>query len=137
MFRIHQVHDAFSPQNQLALSAVINIYQKAFAYYPEYAAKIAELLKFSNKSGFEVVLLVAEGNKNRILGFTLTFYFPRLKYAYLDYLASDPKRSQRGYGTALYEATREHLAQYKCRGLFMDVPPDEPTTTCSKPHFVT
>lgn len=126
MFRIRQIHDIVSSQDQLILSAVIRIYQEAFSYYPEYAAKIARLLKFDGQKDFEVILLVAEGQKGRILGFTLLFYFPRLKYAYLDYLVSNPRRNNRGYGGALYEATCEWLLQRKCRGLFMDVPPDVP-----------
>ncbi|MEZ5572611.1 MAG: histone deacetylase family protein [Halioglobus sp.] len=125
MFRIRQVHDAVSPENQLALSAVLNIYQQAFSYYPQYAARIAELLKFTSENAFEVILLVAQGRKNRILGFALSFYFPRQRYGYLDYLLASPARNTRGYGTALYEATCELLLQRKGKGLFMDVPTDD------------
>ncbi len=125
MFRIRQVFDASSPQNQSVVAQVARIYQAAFAYYPEYAATIARLLQFEGERDFEVVLLVAEGLKNRILGFALSFAFPDLKLAYLDYVVSDPKRSRRGYGTALYEAIVEHYAKRRYAGLLMDVPPDE------------
>lgn len=125
MFKIRQVHDAHSVENQAALYAVMGIYEEAFSDYPQYSAKIGELLKFSSRESFDVILLVAEGRKNRVLGFTLTFYFPQLKFGYLDYLASDPKRSQRGYGAALYEHTRDVLREAGCKGMFMDVPPDE------------
>ena len=125
MFRIRQIHNANSLANQKALSSVLRIYEEAFSYYPQYSAKIAKLLKQFSQHDFDIILLVAEGRKSRILGFTLTFYFPQLKYAYLDYLASDPKRSQRGYGSSLYEATQALLRDSGCRGLFMDVPPDE------------
>ena len=109
----------------MALAAVMDIYEKAFPHYVQYTATIADLLKFSSKNDFDVVLLVAEGDKERILGFTLSFYFPRLKYAYLDYVASDPSRSPRGYGVALYERNKEVLREAGCKGLFMDVPPDD------------
>jgi acetoin utilization deacetylase AcuC-like enzyme/GNAT superfamily N-acetyltransferase len=125
MFRIRQIHDARSAQDQTVLAAVLRIYEDAFSDYPQYSAKIADLLKFSSQHDFDIILLVAEGSKSRILGFTLTFNFPKLKYAYLDYIISDPKRYMRGYGTALYEYTREVLKQAGCRGLFMDVPPDD------------
>lgn len=125
MFRIRQIHDAASHQNRLALSAVLHIYQDAFSYYPQYASRIAELLKFTSEQAFDVILLAAEGRKNRILGFALSFYFTRLRYAYLDYILASPKRNARGYGSALYEATCEHLLQRKCKGLFMDVPVDD------------
>lgn len=125
MFRIRQVHDARTSPNHAALSAVLRIYEEAFSYYPQYSAKIAELLKFSSKHDFDIVLLVAEGSKNRVVGFTLSFYFPLLKYAYLDYIAIDPNRTARGYGSALYERTREVLKESGCQGIFMDVPPDD------------
>ena len=132
MIRIRQVHDAASPQNRTALSAVLHIYQEAFSYYPQYAARIAELLKFTSENDFEVVLLVAEGHKHRILGFALTFYFPRERFGYLDYLVSNPKRNARGYGAALYEATCEYLQHRKSKGLFMDVPPDDASLLAEK-----
>ncbi|MGD2140874.1 MAG: histone deacetylase family protein [Burkholderiales bacterium] len=125
MFRIRQVHNAHSPRDQIALAAVLGIYETAFPYAPQYSATIAEILKFASKTDFDVVLLVAEGDKDRILGFSLSFFFPRLRYAYLDYIATDPKRPTRGYGVALYERNREVLREMGCRGLFMDVPPDD------------
>jgi len=125
MFKIRQIHKTSLNKDKMALSMVLNIYQKAFSYYPLYAQKMAQYLKSSSKYDFEIVLMVAEGLKDRVLGFTLSFYFPKLKTAYLDYLATDPKRSARGYGSALYEATRERLLAYGCQGLFMDVPPDD------------
>jgi len=126
MFRIRQIHDTNAPQNQMAMAAVIRIYQEAFSYYPQYAEKIATILRYSDTKDFDVALLVAEGGKNRVLGFSLNFLFPDLKFAYLDYIVSAPERSARGYGTALYESTKEMIASRKYRGLFMDVPPDDP-----------
>ncbi len=126
MFRIRQLHDRQAATDQSALAAVLRIYEEAFPYYPHYSQQIVRLLQLSAEHDFDTVLLVAEGRKARVLGFSLSFYFPHLKFAYLDYLASDPKRSSRGYGTALYERNRELLQQLGCLGLFMDVPPDEP-----------
>lgn len=125
MFKIRRVHNANSLENQAALASVLRIYEDAFSYYPQYTSKIAKLLKMTSQNDFDVILMVAEGHKNRILGFTLTFYFPKLKFGYLDYLASDPKRNQRGYGSSLYESTRNYLREIGCTGLFMDVPPDD------------
>ncbi|MFT5539900.1 MAG: acetoin utilization deacetylase AcuC-like enzyme/GNAT superfamily N-acetyltransferase [Alphaproteobacteria bacterium] len=125
MFRIRQVHDPATAQDHMAISQVVRMYQDAFSYYPQYAEKIAEMLKFRGEYDFEPVVLVAEGSKGRTLGFTLSFLFPELRLAYLDYIVSDPKRPSRGYGTALYEATEEFLLEKRYRGLLMDVPPDE------------
>jgi acetoin utilization deacetylase AcuC-like enzyme/GNAT superfamily N-acetyltransferase len=132
MFKIRQIHDANSPQNQLALASVLKIYQEAFSYYPQYAARIAELLKFTSELKFDVILLVAQGRKDRVLGFALTFYFARERYAYLDYILASPKRNARGYGAALYEANCDLLLQRGCKGLFMDVPTDDETLLVDK-----
>ena len=86
---------------------------------------MAELLKSGKSKDFDVILMVAEGNKQRVMGFTFSFFFPKTRFAYLDYVASAPERRKRGYGAALYESTREILLAKKCRGLFMDVPTDE------------
>jgi len=86
MFRIRQVRDAVGIQNQLALAAVLRIYQEAFPDDEAYSARIANLVKFTAARDFEVILLVAEGKKNRHLGFALTFYFPRERMGYLDYI---------------------------------------------------
>lgn len=133
MFRIRQVRDAVSIQNQLALAAVLRIYQEAFPDDKGYSTRIADLLNFAGEQDFEVILLVAEGHKNRHLGFALTFYFARQRMGYLDYIVSNPKRNARGYGAALYEATCEILVQRKARGLFMDVPADD-TKLLKEPH---
>ena len=71
MFRIRQIHDANAPQNQAAISAVLKIYQDAFSYYPQYAIKIAKMLRLSGAQDFKTVLLVAEGGKNRVLGLSV------------------------------------------------------------------
>ncbi len=125
MFRIRQVDSDATAQDHLVIAQVVRMYQDAFSYYPQYAEKIAELLRFGGDTDFEPVLLVAEGAKGRILGFTLSFLFPELKLGYLDYIVSDPRRAARGYGTALYEATEAFLLERRYRGLLMDVPPDD------------
>ena len=136
MFRIRQVRDAVGIQNQLALAAVLRIYQEAFPDDKGYSTRIADLLNFAGEQDFEVILLVAEGHKNRHLGFALTFYFARQRMGYLDYIVSNPKRNARGYGAALYEATCEILVQRKARGLFMDVPADH-AKLLKEPHRLT
>ena len=125
MFRIRRVHSATTAQDELVIAQVVRIYQDAFSYYPKYAEKIAAMLRFPADLGFEPLLLVAEGSKGRVLGFALSFMFPDLRLGYLDYIASDPKRARRGYGTALYEATEEAMLERRYRGLLIDVPSDE------------
>lgn len=126
MLKIRQIHDLSSKQNATEFNQVLEIYEQAFSYYPQYTKKIAELFNEEVKKDFIITLFVIEGNKARIKGFALIFFFPELKYAYLDYIAIQKSASYRGYGAALYDISREWLLDKKCYGLFMDVPPDVP-----------
>jgi len=126
MIRFHRVVDPARPVEWRRLTAAQNIYQRAFPGYPQYAQKIAELVQSPHKRDFEPILLVAEGAKARVRAFSLSFYFPDLRAAYLDYLASDPGRRARGIGGAMYEATREMLVVKGAQGMFFDVLTDDP-----------
>ncbi|HUW62397.1 MAG TPA: histone deacetylase family protein [Candidatus Bathyarchaeia archaeon] len=126
MIRFYRVVDAARPMERRRLAAAQDIYQRAFPAYPAYAQKIADLVRKPQKRDFEVILLVAEGAKARVRAFSLSFYFPELRAAYLDYIASDPARPARGIGGALYEATRELLVVKGALGMFFDVLTDDP-----------
>ena len=125
MIRFYRLVDLSSPANRQRLAEVQRIYERAFPYYPQYAAKIRKWMKDAVREKFEVILILAEGRKGRVLGFSLCFYYPDIKYGYLDYIAIEPDRSARGIGGALYEVTREALQLRKAKGLCCDVPPDE------------
>jgi acetoin utilization deacetylase AcuC-like enzyme/GNAT superfamily N-acetyltransferase len=109
------------------LAQVKHIYRRAFPYAPAYAEKIALWLEKRPRPDVDPVLIVAVGEGGAVTGFALILRFPDLKYAYLDYIASDPDTRARGIGGALYEAVRELLLQKGARGLFFDVPHDDPT----------
>ena len=51
-----------------------------------------------HERGYDVVLLTAEEEGDRVIGFALAHYYPDLHYAYLDYIASDPDRRTLGIG---------------------------------------
>lgn len=125
VIRFRRLQDINTVQDKLRLAKVSEIYQKAFPYDPDYAAKITNLVHNRVKLDYEVILLTAEGTKGRVLGFSLFFWFPRVRYAYLDLIASDLDRSGRGIGGSLYEATREVVQRKGAKGLFFDVAPDD------------
>lgn len=126
MLKIRQIHDLSSNIDKSEFNQVLDIYENVFSYYPEYTKKIRMLFDETIKKDFITTLFVVAGNKSRIKGFALIFYFPELKSAYLDYIATHKSASYRGYGAALYDTSREWLVDKKCNGLFMDVPPDIP-----------
>jgi len=125
MIQFRRLSQVSTRRDKERLGAVLKLYQDSFPYSPQYATQIGKFLNPAVEQDFEVVLLLAEGAKSRVLGFSFAFYFSDLGCAYLDYLVSDPERKHRGIGTALYEATRELFMLRKCRAIFMDVPPDE------------
>ncbi|QPJ64361.1 MAG: histone deacetylase family protein [Candidatus Nitrohelix vancouverensis] len=125
MIQFRRLYQVSTRRDKERLGAVLKLYQESFPYSPEYATQINDFFKKNREQDFEVVLLLAEGPKSRLLGFSFSFYFPDLAYAYLDYLVSDPARKDRGIGAALYDVTRDHYIACKSRGLFLDVPPDE------------
>jgi len=125
MIQFRRLYQVSTLRDKERLGTVLKLYQDSFPYSPEYAAQIGKIFHQGQDRDYEVVLLLAEGAKSRVLGFSFSFYFSDLGCAYLDYLVSDPARKRRGIGTALYEATREHFISRKSRGIFLDVPPDE------------
>ena len=101
------------------------IYVKAFPYLPGYVDKLIGWLEHGAPAGVEPVLLLSL-SAHKVTGFAWVLYFPDRRLGYLDYLASDPGSSARGIGGALYEALRELMQQKGARGLFLEVPHDDP-----------
>jgi len=126
VLRFGRIFDCVTDAERRKLAEVQTIFRKAFPDSTGYADKIPDLIARRAALGFDIALLTAEDERDRVLGFALAFHFPSIQYAYLDYIATDPDVRTRGLGGALYEALREHLGRKGARGLFMDVPPDDP-----------
>ncbi len=126
MIRFGRIFDRVSDADRRKTAEVQALFRTAFPGEGDFAERIPELLEHRQERGYDVVLLTAEEEGDRVIGFALAHYYPNLHYAYLDFIASDPGRRTLGIGGALYEAAREHLARKGARGLFMDVPPDDP-----------
>ena len=125
MIRFRQIHDLTSSSDQRAFAAVRRIFAAAFPAEPRAVERIERALRNRTRLDYDPVLLVSEDTKRVVTGLGFVFLFPQLKLAYLQYIASDPKRASRGIGGALYEATRELVFSRGARGLLLDVPPDE------------
>lgn len=125
MIRFRRLFDVATAADQRRMAEFQAVFRKAFPYEGAVADRVPRLLTGARRRDFEPVVLIAEDARSRVLGFTVTFYFPDIRFAYLQYIASDPERRARGIGGALYEATRELLVRKGARGLFLDVPPDD------------
>ena len=135
MIRFGRIFDRVSDADRRKTAEVQALFRTAFPGEGDFAERIPELLEHRQERGYDVVLLTAEEEGDRVIGFALAHYYADLHYAYLDYIASDPDRRTLGIGGALYEAAREHLARKGARGLFMDVPPDDPALIKDSAHL--
>ncbi len=125
MIRFRRLFDVSNEVDRRQLAEVHEIFLRVFPYDAATADRIAAVMRDATKADFEPVLLTAEDERSRVLAFAFIYYFPELKCAYLDYIASHPDRPARGIGGALYEAVRELLVNKGGHGLFFDVPTDE------------
>ena len=125
MLKFVRVFAGSDPNFEQQLDAVKNIFKKAFPFNTYYADNLERYARGEFPPKSEVVILAAMKG-NRLLGFSASFLFADLKVAYLDYIASDPSRSARGIGGALYEMTRDEQRKRGARRMFFGSLPDEP-----------
>ena len=124
MIRFRRLFNLETETDQRQFAAVERIFHAAFPSEAEASETIRGHLT-GRPPAFEPLLLLAEDRRDNVIGLTFTYYFPDLRFAYLQYIASDPSRPARGIGGALYEALREYLQRKGALGLLLDVPPDE------------
>jgi acetoin utilization deacetylase AcuC-like enzyme/ribosomal protein S18 acetylase RimI-like enzyme len=125
MIRFRQIHDLTSPSDAQAFAAVRRLFREAFPAEPRGIERVERLLRKRSKLDFDPMLLVSEDRGRVVTGVSFAFYFPEIRLCYLQYIASDPGRSARGIGGALYEAMRELVSARGGQGLLLDVPPDQ------------
>lgn len=127
VIRFRRIFDLTGEFDRRQFEQAAAVFRAAFPSEASSIDRIERMLRARSRLKFEPILLIAEDGRRRPTGLCFTFFFARERYAYLQYIASDPRRSARGIGGALYEALRELLAAKHARGLFLDVPPDDPS----------
>lgn len=129
MFRIRALHGNPFFLSRDRLEQVRTIFRQTFPENAEYADKIESLLQHPVKHGYRAILLIAEGAVGRVDAFALILYFESVKSAFLDFVGTRPEAQSRGFGGALYEATREYCGRLGAKALYLDVQPDVPELT--------
>ena len=127
MIRFGRILEQVTEFDRRKLAEVQAIFRKVFTGAIGYADKLPDMLRRRHELPYQVVILTCEDSRNRVLGFAIVHYYPKVEYAYLDFIASDPDVRKRGIGGAQYEALREYLERKGAKGLFMEVPPDDPS----------
>ncbi|MCB9727698.1 MAG: histone deacetylase family protein [Deltaproteobacteria bacterium] len=126
ILRVDHVTSAGAAEDAQRLADACAVLAGAF---PDYADRIAALprqLHAAHEREFGILLLTLEDARLRPRAVALVHHHADLGYAFLDIIATAPGQRGGGYGGALYQALRERLSAMGVRGLFMDVPPDEP-----------
>jgi acetoin utilization deacetylase AcuC-like enzyme len=71
------------------------------------------------------MLFVAENVRHRVQGFAFMLHEPKIRFCYLDWIASKEGKSSGGIGGALYDRVRKEAADLGVKGLFFECLPDE------------
>ncbi len=135
MFRISHVLGTHREHDRRCIAEVQALLVAAFpdlADVPDYVErKLAE----QTTRVYPTVLLAAHGPGDRVLGFALADHFEWIGYAYLDFIVTQADQRGRGLGGALYEALRQDLMARGAKGLFLEVPTDDPTQVSDPAHL--
>jgi acetoin utilization deacetylase AcuC-like enzyme/ribosomal protein S18 acetylase RimI-like enzyme len=127
MFRISHVLGVHREHDRRYIDQIQTLFQAAFPDVGLDDDYIARKISEQTSRGYPSILLAAHGSGDRVVGFALADYFESIGFAYLDFIVAEAERRGRGLGGALYEALREDLTARGARGLFFEVPTDDPS----------
>ena len=126
MFRISHIIGVHRQHDRRCLEEIRELFEAAFPTYADDPEYISRKLNEQSGRGIPAILLAAHGEGDRVIGFALADYFASIDYAYLDFIVTGAERRGRGQGGALYEALREDMIARGAKGLFFEVPTDDP-----------
>jgi acetoin utilization deacetylase AcuC-like enzyme/ribosomal protein S18 acetylase RimI-like enzyme len=126
MFRISHIIGVHRQHDRRCLEEIRELFEAAFPDYASDPEYIPRKLNEQAARGIPAILLAAHGDGDRVIGFALADYFASIDYAYLDFIVTGAERRGRGQGGALYEALREDMIARGAKGLFFEVPTDDP-----------
>lgn len=125
MISFQRIFELTTEPEKRTFAEARELFREAFPAERSAIERIERMIVDRARLDFLPTMLVALDAKRRVTGLTFTYYFPEIQFGYLQYIASDPARSARGLGGALYESLQELLAHKGARGLLLDVPPVE------------
>jgi acetoin utilization deacetylase AcuC-like enzyme/N-acetylglutamate synthase-like GNAT family acetyltransferase len=127
MFRIRRIYDDVLPVNQAALEQVKAIMRSRFPAVPsEEIDQLGRHLHDPFLKRFRTTLSVAENSRQRVLGFAFLLHEPRIRFCYLDWIATQIGKASGGVGGALYDRMRHEASSFGAKALFFECLPDDP-----------
>ncbi len=134
MFAIRRIYDDVMPANKSVLAKVQKILLSRFsAIDAQEVSSLGEKLRNPFKQRFRSMLFAAQSQKQKVIGFALVMHDPKLRFVFLDYLASGRGLASGGVGGALYEYVRDEAKALGSIGVFFECLPDD-ATQCKDPQ---
>ena len=125
MFRILRVYNIETATFRKREAALKDLFRLIFVHEPREADQLLRIYDSKFSLQMEPYLYIAQDGRSRHIGLALAILHSKTKIAYLDFIGSHPDHRQEGIGTSLYEVLRDGLRQGKCRGILLEVPPDD------------
>lgn len=127
ILRIRRVLDDTLPSNRHAVQQSVRIMLRRFpGFSREDISLLPDRLKDPVRFGYRTLLYVADDGRGRVRGMAVVMMWPRLRGAYLDFIATlGPRTAQGGVGQALYQRARDEARELGMLGLFFDVDMDD------------
>lgn len=126
MLRIRRIYDEVLPGNRNALDQVKVIMRSRFsAISEEEIDQLGRYLHDPFLERFRAILFVAENVRQRVQGFAFLLHEPKIRFSYLDWIATKAGKSSSGIGGALYDRVRKAAVALGAKGLFFECLPDE------------
>lgn len=126
MLRFGRIFECTTAAERRRLDEFRDLFRRVFPREAEQADRLVSLVGKHHDHPVEVLLLTAENERGKLIGFAYAYVFPQIRYAFLDYIASAQEVRHRGIGGSLYEILRESLDRRRVHGLFLECPPDDP-----------
>ncbi len=126
MFRISHILGTHRDHDRRTIAQIQVLLVDAFPDLADDPDYVARKVAGQTTRVYPTVLLAAHGPGDRVLGFALADHYEWLGYAYLDFIVTQADQRGRGLGGALYEALRQDLMARGAKGLFFEVPTDDP-----------
>ncbi len=126
MFRISHILGTHRDHDRRTIAEIQELLVAAFPDLADDPDYVSRKVAGQTTRVYPTILLAAHGPGDAVLGFALADHFEWLGYAYLDFIVTKADQRGRGLGGALYEALRQDLMARGAKGLFLEVPTDDP-----------
>ncbi len=135
MFRISHVLGTHREHDRRCIAEVQSLLVTAFADLADVPDYVESRVAGQAARAYPTILLAAHGPGDRVMGFALADHFEAIGHAYLDFIVTQAEQRGRGLGGALYEALRHDLMARGAKGLFLEVPTDDPKQVADPAHL--